>query len=121
MPYKAQKPCSYNGCTKLTKERYCEEHKKQEAKHYNQFDRDPESNKRYGRRWKNIRASFLSANPLCEICRKEGKLISAIVVHHKKSLNDGGTHDLENLQALCTYCHEKIHNGQGQRWNKGIN
>ena len=30
-------------------------------------------------------------------------------VHHKKKLSDGGTHDRENLIALCKSCHSKIH------------
>ena len=68
MPYKAKKPCAYPGCAKLATGRYCEEHQKQEAKRYNRYDRDPDSNKRYGRTWKQIRAAFLSANPrFCQI------------------------------------------------------
>ena len=67
MPYKAKKPCAYPSCAKLATGRYCEEHQKQEAKRYNRYDRDPDSNKRYGRTWKQIRAAFLSANPLCYV------------------------------------------------------
>ncbi len=84
MPYKPKKPCAHPGCPKLTTGRYCEEHSKAEAKRYNHIDRDPEANKRYGRSWAGIRAAFLSANPLCEVCKRGGRLVSATLVHHKR-------------------------------------
>lgn len=113
MPYKPSKPCAHHGCPKLTQHRYCEEHAKAEAKRYNRFERDPAINKRYGGTWKRVRAAFLSANPLCEACKDKGKLVPAVLVHHKCKLSDGGTHDWENLQALCTGCHSRLHASQG--------
>lgn len=113
MPYKAKKPCAYPGCPKLTTSRYCEEHAKAEAKRYNQIDRDPKANKRYGRSWNRIRAAFLSANPLCELCKGQGRLVSATLVHHRRKLTDGGTNDWENLQALCSECHSRLHAEKG--------
>mgnify|MGYP000847462673 FL=1 len=113
MPYKPKKPCAYPGCPKLTTGRYCEEHQKAEAKRYNHCDRDPDSNKRYGRSWNRIRAAFLSANPLCEICKAEGKLTPAELVHHRRKLTDGGTNDWSNLQSLCSECHSRLHSQQG--------
>ena len=113
MPYKPKKPCAHRGCKNLTNGRYCEEHAKEEAKRYNHFDRDPDANKRYGRRWARIRVAFLSANPLCELCVKDGRLTPAVLVHHKRKLNDGGTNDWANLQALCQECHSRLHAEQG--------
>lgn len=113
MPYKAKKPCAYRGCGNLTSGRYCEEHAKEEANRYNRYDRDPKANKRYGRSWNRIRAAFLSANPLCELCRKDGRLKPAELVHHKRKLTDGGTNDWSNLQALCSECHSRLHAEQG--------
>jgi len=113
MPYKPKKPCAYPGCPKLTAARYCEEHAKAEAKRYNKYDRDPESNRRYGRSWAKIRAAFLSANPLCELCKQEGRLTPAVLVHHKRRLTDGGTNDWQNLQALCQECHSRLHAESG--------
>ena len=109
MPYKPKKPCAQRGCRELTASRYCEAHAKQEAKHYNRHGRDPVSNKRYGRTWKRIRAAFLSANPLCELCKRGGRLTPAAQVHHKVKLADGGTNDWSNLQALCAECHSRLH------------
>lgn len=113
MPYKAKKPCAHQGCRELTASRYCEAHTKQEAKRYNQYERNPESNKRYGRIWKQIRAAFLSANPLCAMCYREGRLIPATVAHHKIKVTDGGLHAWENLTALCELHHSRLHAEQG--------
>lgn len=109
MPYKPRKPCGHHGCPNLTSGRYCDTHTKQEAKLYNKFDRDPDSNKRYGRTWKQIRGAFLSANPLCELCKADGRLTPATLAHHKQKLTDGGTNDWDNLQALCQECHSRLH------------
>ena len=113
MPYKAKKPCAQPGCPKLTASRYCEEHAKAEAKRYNQFDRDPATSKRYGKAWARIRAAFLSANPLCELCKKDGRLTPAQMVHHKVKLTDGGTNEWPNLTALCQECHSRLHAKRG--------
>ncbi len=92
MPYKPKRPCSYPGCPKLTDGRYCEEHQKIVTAHYNKHERDPASKKRYGRAWKRIRDRYIAAHPLCEECRKAGKVTPAEEVHHIKPLSRGGTH-----------------------------
>jgi 5-methylcytosine-specific restriction protein A len=84
-----------------------------EAKRYNHAGRDPDSNKRYGRAWTRIRTAFLSANPLCVVCKEQGRLTPATLVHHKRKLTDGGTNDWANLQALCSECHSRLHAEQG--------
>ena len=117
MPYKPKKPCAHSGCPKLTTNRYCEEHARQEAVYYNRYERDPDSSKRYGRSWAKIRAAFLMANPLCEVCRDEGRLTPAALAHHKQKLTDGGTNDWNNLQALCQACHSRHHAASGDRFN----
>ncbi|GHU37769.1 HNH endonuclease [Clostridia bacterium] len=116
MPYKPKKPCAYPSCPNLTDRRYCEEHSKQEAKRYNKYDRNPESNKRYGRSWKETRAAFLQVHPLCELCKADGKLTPATLVHHEHKVSEGGGNEWSNLQALCTVCHNRLHAEQGDRW-----
>jgi 5-methylcytosine-specific restriction protein A len=113
MPFKPKKPCAYRGCPRLTHERFCEEHAKQEARRYNRFERDPETVKRYGGAWKKIRAAFLADNPLCELCLACGRLTPATLAHHKRKLTDGGTNEWDNLQALCASCHSNLHAGSG--------
>jgi len=87
-------------------------------KQYNQFERDPLSNKRYGRSWKRIRDRFIKAHPLCEECRKQGRLTPAEEVHHILPLSKGGTNEMGNLLSLCKPCHSRITVEMGDRWNK---
>ena len=109
MPYKPKKPCAWRGCRELTRSRYCETHTKQTAKNYNQYKRDPDTNKRYGRTWREIRTVFLSSNPLCVWCEQDGRLTPSTVAHHKVKLSDGGTNDWDNMTALCKKCHSRLH------------
>lgn len=108
MPYKPKRPCSYPGCGRLTDGRFCDEHRQIAEHHYNHYLRDPDTNKRYGRVWKKIRAQFLLQHPLCIQCEKEGRLTPAREVHHILPLADGGTNEQGNLLALCKSCHSKI-------------
>ena len=71
MPKKPQRPCQYPGCPKLTSGLYCAEHQKQMDYHYNHFQREPETNKRYGRAWERIHDHFIKA-PSLEECKKHG-------------------------------------------------
>ena len=113
MPHKSEKPCAHRGCPKLTAKRYCEAHAKEHAGNYNKYQRNPDSNKRYGRRWRGVRGGFLTSNPLCEICRENGRLTPATIAHHKVAVRDGGTDSWDNLQALCHECHARLHAGAG--------
>jgi 5-methylcytosine-specific restriction protein A len=118
MPMKPKRPCGRAGCPNLTDGYYCHEHIKENARKYNRQSRDPDSNKHYGRSWKKIRAAFLSANPVCEICKDAEKLTPATTVHHKRKITDGGTNEDKNLQALCHICHSRLHAEDGSRWNR---
>lgn len=118
MPRKPKQPCRYPGCPRLTDERYCEEHRKLESRRYEKYGRDPVAKRRYGSAWQKIRARFLAAHPLCEQCRKEGRLTVATEVHHILPLGHGGTNDEENLMALCKPCHSRISVEMGDRFRK---
>ena len=114
MPKKPKRPCSYPGCGKLTDCRYCDEHRKIAERQYNRYLRDPDTNKRYGRAWKKLRARFLLLHPLCEQCKSEGRLTAAEEVHHILPLANGGANDESNLMALCKSCHSKITAASGK-------
>ena len=118
MPKRPKRPCSFPGCPTLTDGRFCEEHAKQEAKRYEKYQRDPETRKRYGWAWKRIRDRYIKAHPLCQMCLESGnrKLTPASEVHHIKPLAKGGTHDEDNLMALCSSCHSTITAREGGRW-----
>ena len=108
MPKRPKRPCSYPGCRRLTDSRFCNEHKQVAEHQYNRYLRDPDTNKRYGRAWKKIRAYYIQVHPLCEQCEQEGRLTPAEEVHHILPLANGGTHDDDNLMALCKSCHSRI-------------
>ncbi len=41
----------------------------------------------------------------CEECNSTTDL----TIHHKKTLNMGGTNEMDNLKVLCIVCHKKYH------------
>ena len=110
MPQKAKRPCRYRGCPKLVDSAsgYCREHEKEVSRNYDKA-REVEHNKRYGYRWRKIRKRFFQANPLCVLCKAEGRYNFAEEIHHIKPLSEGGTNEDENLMSLCRRCHAKIH------------
>lgn len=116
MPYKPAKPCAHPGCPALTHKRYCDAHARQEARRYEQHQRDPATAKRYGRSWQAVRTAYLSAHPLCEMCLVVGKCVPAVLVHHRIPLADGGDNSTDNLQSLCQLCHSTHHARDGSRW-----
>lgn len=119
MPRKPKHPCSHPGCPNLVDygKRYCEKHEREENKNYERYGRDPATRKRYGRAWKRIRDSYAAAHPLCEECLKRGIYTPTEEIHHKLPLSKGGTHDRNNLMALCKSCHARIHAESGDRWH----
>ncbi len=117
IPYKPKRACAYTGCSRLAESgKYCIEHQKERNKQYNKFERDPESNKRYGRAWKRIRDRYINLHPLCEECKRNGILTPAEEVHHIKPLSKGGGNERSNLMSLCKSCHSRITVESGDRW-----
>ncbi|MAS42230.1 MAG: HNH endonuclease [Rhodobacteraceae bacterium] len=57
--------------------------------------------------WARLRAAKLGATPLCEPCRRVGKLTAASVVDHKHAINLGGPAfpALDGLASMCPSCH----------------
>ena len=113
MPRKPKKPCRYPGCSRLTEGAYCVEHSRLMYKRYNTERRDPEINKRYDDEWSQIRDQYIVSFPYCEICRRYGKLVRAVEVHHIKPLAEGGSNNFSNLISLCHRCHARIHAERG--------
>ena len=62
---------------------------------------------------------YVAAHPLCEECKKQGKLTPTEEVHHILPLSKGGTHAESNLMALCKSCHSAITARDGDRWRPG--
>lgn len=118
MPRKPRKPCRYPGCPNLTDESYCPEHKRLVATRYNRYERTPEMKNRYNGAWPAIRRRYIEAHPLCEMCRREGRVTAVEEVHHILPLAGGGSHDAENLMSLCKSCHSRITATEGGRWGR---
>ena len=117
MPYKPKRPCAFPGCGRLAeREQFCAEHRQTTNRQYNRFERDPVSNKRYGRAWKRIRDRYIRLHPLCEECRRENRLTAAEEVHHIFPLSKGGGNEAGTLMALCKPCHSRITVQSGDRW-----
>lgn len=53
------------------------------------------------RPWARIRAYVLSHEPLCRMCKAEGRTTEATEVDHVRPLVMGGSNDWDNLQPLC--------------------
>lgn len=116
MPYKPAKPCSYPGCSKLTYERYCPEHKKlMNAQCYTRFrDRGVSE---FFHSSERKRQNHLIEHPFCVECWKKGKPTKASVVDHIIPIKQGGTLlEDSNLQALCASCHRAKSTCEGSRY-----
>ena len=92
VPRKPKRPCRMTGCPNLTdrKSCYCE---KTMQRHYEHFVRGYDQHERYGRAWRRIRDQRLAGHTLCEKCKEQGRYVRATLVHHVKSLADGGTQE----------------------------
>lgn len=118
MPYRPRRACAFPGCARLAeREQYCAEHQRTADRNYNHFERDPASNKRYGRSWKRIRDRYIRLHPLCEECLRGQRLTAAEEVHHILPLAKGGGNEPDNLMALCKPCHSRITVLNGDRWD----
>lgn len=68
--------------------------------------------------WHNLRDRYIKNHPFCERCAEKGIIKLAQQVHHKIEFLTGLTDedkwrlllDEDNLQSLCTNCHNEIHN-----------
>jgi 5-methylcytosine-specific restriction protein A len=83
VPSKPKKPCSYPRCPELTNERYCLQHKQQQARKYDQH-RGSAAQRGYGSRWRKYRAWYLKQYPfcVCDECKKKELPLPANVVDH---------------------------------------
>jgi 5-methylcytosine-specific restriction enzyme A len=68
------------------------------------------------KRWKKLRDAKMKAFPLCERCESLGKVVPMDEVHHKKPFYNSDkdvveslAFDWDNLESLCSECHEIRH------------
>ena len=94
------------GCHALTRDRFCEAHKKTRER-----DRLAPSRRGYNARWQCGRLAFLAAHPTCECpeCVASGAPLMAEVVDHIKP-HKGDQKlfwDKNNWQAMSKRCHDR--------------
>ena len=61
-------------------------------------------------RWKRVRANQLAREPLCRMCKLEGRSIPRAAQHvdHIQTIRSGGApYDRNNLQSLCHQHHSE--------------
>lgn len=106
---RALKPCNKAGCVKLTRDRYCEDHKIEDR----QYDkhRGTAAERGYDSRWQKYRAHFLRQHPLCacEDCKHRPVPLPADVVDHIIPHKGDKTlfWDTKNHQPMNKRCHDK--------------
>lgn len=107
MAVKPLRPCSRPGCSTLTREGYCQEHKPRKAERRE----SAEWHDWYGKTiWtKQLRPEQLMREPFCRTCRAKGIRTRASVVDHVIPFR--GDWDLfantANHQSLCKNCHDR--------------
>lgn len=127
MPSKSFRKCGMLGCFTLSKDNYCDVHKKEHRKHndrwYNLHREDDKEVRFYkSKEWKRLRLQVLQRdNYLCQHCLIDGKLIPANVVDHVIPVKEDWnlTLEINNLQVLCASCHNKKTNDDKKKYSKG--
>ncbi|MDQ0414223.1 HNH endonuclease [Mesobacillus stamsii] len=102
MPSKPLRPCNKAGCARLTRERYCDDHK-QLNNSYDMY-RGTAAQRGYNARWRKARASYLSQHPICIRCGHVATVVDHIIAHK------GDMHlfwTVSNWQSLCNTCHNR--------------
>jgi 5-methylcytosine-specific restriction protein A len=121
MPWACKTICTKPGCGVLVpKPGLCAVHLAELRKDQN--DRrakrqDPSDKFYHTAQWQRLRASVLTAQPLCRTCEEQGLVVAAILVDHIVPVKDGGPMwDTANLQPLCNLCHERKSVDEGGRF-----
>lgn len=81
----------------------------------------PNRNKLYGRRWQKARLMFLTANPLCVYCARQGRATAATVVDHRQPHRGDPSlfWDVSNWQPLCAPHHNSTKQIEERQTNAG--
>ena len=114
MPTKLKTRCRQAGCPELTdnKTGYCDRHKSQSA--YRTQRTDIEAQRLYRtNRWKEVSKAKRAADPFCERCAMQGKIVPATLVHHIVPVEDGGDFwNPRNHESVCGTHQAEAHRGK---------
>lgn len=121
MPLKPLHPCPgrgprYRRCPNLVRSGVCAECQPYEnaIQKENDKQRGTATERGYDGKWAKIREIKLSKDPLCERCLLKGRIIEAVIVHHKD--RNPKNNQLDNLESICLHHHEKEH--KEDRWKR---
>lgn len=126
MALRPQKPCSAQGCRKLTRNpRYCDEHvdigKSLEAKR-RERQRENSTQRGYGYKWQQARKAYIAKHPLCVDCERRGLVVAATDLDHKVP-HKGDMKvfwDRSNWQSLCHPCHSRKTAAEDGGWRNPV-
>lgn len=106
MPQRPKRSCKSPGCPTLCETGWCDKHRNDDRKLYDQR-RGSAHSRGYDRRWMAFRLRYLAANPLCIDCLDKDVVTLAREIHHVAKLADAPALKYEdsNLKALCKACH----------------
>ncbi|RCW38675.1 HNH endonuclease signature motif containing protein [Marinilabilia salmonicolor] len=70
--------------------------------------------------WRELRQIALAQNPLCELCKKAGRLTPAKEVNHIIPAEEDISKffDLNNLQPLCSFHHRSITRRDNSKYSR---
>ena len=106
MPRMPNHPCAHPGCPTLVprRKKYCSAHATAHEE-----DRLSPAARGYDHRWQKARKRFLQLHPLCEECKRKGRVVLATDVDHIKPHRGDPVlfWDIDNWQALCHSCHSQ--------------
>ncbi|MCK5604813.1 HNH endonuclease [Candidatus Pacearchaeota archaeon] len=113
MPHKPARPCKNPHCRNTTTRPsgYCLpcENRSKTIKFKPKRERATTDHLYSTRRWRATRELHLSTEPLCRPCKKEGRLVPAVLVDHIKP-HKGDEElfwDESNRQSMCDLCHRQ--------------
>lgn len=105
--------CAVGYCSRPREPRskYCKKHQGYNHKEYNKRNDDRYRRFYQTKEWRQLRNEYITSHPYCEICYSHGVIRRANLVHHKIEIRDDWSKRLnwDNLQSVCTECHNKIH------------
>ena len=104
MTSRPKRICAYPGCPTLTDRTYCERHRQNVRRQYDQYRGTP-AQRGYGYKWRKYREQLLAEHPICEVCGRP-----ATDVDHRIAVMgpaDPLFWEPANHQALCHGCHSQ--------------
>lgn len=116
MPRKPLRPCKAPLCRNMSDASFCPEHRRERRRTVDRRRGTP-AERGYGKEWRAvIRPFVLNRDPLCKLCNEAPSTevdhiipldpetpVQTFDEHGRRLL---GTHDVENLQGLCSKCHK---------------